>query len=44
MLRWITFFVVAASEGAVLVARAEQDKAPFDSVAKSLREVAKGWQ
>jgi AcrR family transcriptional regulator len=39
-----SLFVVAASEGAVLLARAEQDKAPFDTVAKTLRELAKGWQ
>jgi hypothetical protein len=39
-----SLFVIAASEGAVLLARAEQDKAPFDIVAKTLRELAKGWQ
>ena len=39
-----SLFVVAASEGAVLLARAEQDKAPFDTVAKTLRELAKRWQ
>ncbi len=39
-----SLFVVAASEGAVLLARAEQDKAPFDAVAKTLRELAKGWE
>jgi TetR/AcrR family transcriptional repressor of lmrAB and yxaGH operons len=38
-----SLFVVAASEGAVLLARAEQDKARFDTVAKTLRELAKGW-
>ncbi len=36
-------FVVAASEGAVLLARAEDDRAPFDTVAKMLRDVAKQW-
>jgi TetR/AcrR family transcriptional regulator, lmrAB and yxaGH operons repressor len=39
----LSLFVVAASEGAVLLARAEQNKAPFDTVAKMLREVASGW-